>query len=108
MHLRSNKTYHSSFITSLTDSEIAYNFKWIENGLYYGYPVCCIVSFVQNNARGNFDARSSRKRIDGVDGHGYIPCNACHCKLASGFSIHKLLINRKHLLLFPNDTKSIV
>ena len=108
MHLRSNKTYHSVFLSDLTDDELSLNFQWIKYGLYYGYPVCCIVLFVKNCAQRNFNAFSTRKRIDGVDGHGFIPCDACHRKLASGFSIHKLLINRKHHQLFPNDTKSII
>jgi hypothetical protein len=104
MHLRSKKTFHSEFLAPLTDDEITYNFKWIQNGLYYGYPVCCIVLFVQNNTQRNFNTFSSRKHIDGVDGRGYIPCDVCHCKLAFGLSIHKLLRSRKHHKLFPNDT----
>jgi hypothetical protein len=108
MYLRSKKTYHSEFLAPLTVNEITYNFKWIKNGLYYGYPVCCIVEFVQRNTKRKFNATPTRKHIDLLDGNGYIPCDACHCKLASGFSIHKLLRHRKHHQLFPNDTMSLI
>jgi hypothetical protein len=103
MLLRSKKIYNSELFTPLTDSEIKTNYKWIKNGLYYGYPECCIVTFIQNFTQGNFKAFSSRKHLEGLDGHGFIPCIICHSKLASGLSIHKLLVNRKHHNLFPND-----
>jgi hypothetical protein len=110
MYLRSKKIYISELFVPLTDFEIKTYYKWIKNGLYYGYPVCCIVSFIQNFTQGftqgNYKAFSSRKHIELLDGQGYIPCNVCNSKLASGLSIHKLLVNRKHHNLFPNDKKS--
>jgi hypothetical protein len=105
MRMRNGKTYYSELLSPLTDDEMSNNFKWIKYGLYFGYPVCCIVAFVQrfNNTSTTRKKINTRKYIDGVDGHGYVPCDACHCKLVSGLSIHKLLVNRKHRNLFPND-----
>jgi hypothetical protein len=104
MHLRSNNIYYCDLLAPLTINEIKYNYTWVQYGLYYGYPACCIVFFIQNRTQCRRDnTLPFRKYISILDGKGYIPCDACHCKLASGLSIHTLLVNRKHCDLFPND-----
>jgi len=104
MILRSKKIYKVDFIGCLTEDEIKLNASWINYGLHYGYPMCCIAHFVKGAFQpGWVDSLKYRKYIKEIDRKGYVPCHACYCKLVSGVSIHKLLSNRKSLYAFPND-----
>ena len=104
MILRSKKTYNSDFYGVLTKDEIKNNLKWINNGIYYGYPMCCIVFFIKNFSTGKLNGiYNARKPIKPIHQMGYIPCDVCYCKLDSGLNIHKLLVNRKCHATFPGE-----
>lgn len=47
---------------------------WISNGIYFGYPTCCIAEFITEVNSGAYKKRNRRK----FNGTGYVPCKACN------------------------------
>jgi len=58
---------------------------WVEQGMHYGYPACCIVAFVDRCRR-----RSTPAWVLCVDhpwdGTGFVPCADCRPIAAADFS----------------------
>ena len=73
--------------------------QWRKLGTKYGYPACCIESFV---ARGLEEPLFSQRTAG--DGTGFIPCSA-HAKqvLRKEITLESLIINRTATTLFPNS-----
>jgi len=64
-------------------------------GKYYGYPKCCIDSFIVNTKR----TRNQRYVHKGL---GFIPCNNCATKIMNGEkTIEQLIKNRIFSKAFP-------
>lgn len=51
--------------------------KWIMRGLYYGYPVCCIVNFCISRPMLVPDLTSRQEELHDVDRFGFCPCPEC-------------------------------
>lgn len=79
--------------------------KWIEHGKRFGYPECCIESFVirvSGLLDGNLD-RPDKIQILAGNGTGFIPCSNCSLKVVSGeCMLIDLIKNRKNRNKFPN------
>ena len=57
------------------------NKHFIENGIYFGYPTCCIVSFVKGlDKLGSPDRFTFAQELI-MDNSGFIPCHSCSIKL---------------------------
>lgn len=70
------------------------NKKFKDLGSYYGYPVCCIDSFL------NYTKKPTRK----LQGTGYIPCENCNVKYTEKELISNINKNRnKTLELFKGN-----
>jgi len=64
-------------------------------GKYYGYPECCINSFIDDTKR----TRTQRYVHKGL---GFIPCNNCATKIMNGENtIEQLIKNRIFSKAFP-------
>jgi len=64
-------------------------------GKFYGYPKCCINSFIENTKR----TRNQRYVHKGL---GFIPCNNCATKIMNGdITIEQLIKNRIFSKEFP-------
>lgn len=103
MKLRSRNVYANEAEDIITKNDVKLNSKWRRNGIYYGYPSCCITFFI-NECPGHLnEILSARPYSKILVQQGYIPCNNCHRKIIAGDNIHKLLVNRIHHMAFPND-----
>lgn len=68
-------------------------------GKYYGYPKCCIYSFINDNLK------RTRKQKYVHKGLGFIPCNNCATKIINGENkIEQLIKNRICSKVFPNTS----
>ena len=66
--------------------------KLRRNGEMYGYPKCCIVSFVNNFFKDNKLSRTQSKVHQNT---GFIPCKYCSWKIISGkVKLEELITNR--------------
>ena len=66
-------------------------------GKYYGYPKCCIDSFIIDDTKRTQNQRYAHK------GLGFIPCNDCATKIINGENtIEQLIKNRMYDKVFPN------
>lgn len=64
-------------------------------GKYYGYPKCCIDSFIA-------DTKRTRSQRYTHKGSGFIPCNNCATKIINGEStLEQLIKNRIYSEEFP-------
>ena len=64
-------------------------------GKYYGYPKCCIDSFI-------IDTKRTQSQIYVHRGLGFIPCNNCATKIMNGENtIEELIKNRICSKVFP-------
>lgn len=71
--------------------------KWIDNGLYYGYPKCCIDSFCKSNGK------LTKEQNDVHKNNGFIPCQKCSEKILAGeATLENLITNRVCKKVFPN------
>lgn len=62
----------------------------IRNGIWYGYPKCCIRSFINN------EKRTIAQKLYSDNHVGFVPCDSCANKLLTGeISIDDLLSKRK-------------
>lgn len=72
--------------------------KWVANGIYYGYPQCCIVNFCKNWGKLTDAQKSVHKNS------GFIPCPKCSRMILSGKKpLKSLLKNRISNHDFPNE-----
>jgi hypothetical protein len=70
--------------------------RFIILGKYYGYPSCCIDSFVINTPKTHIQQFVHK-------GLGFIPCNSCATKIMNGENtIEELIKNRICRIPFPN------
>lgn len=65
-----------------------------EFGLYYGYPVCCTESLLNDISTGYFLNRPPRK----LQGTGFVPCEDCNNKYTEEELISKINENRSKIL----------
>ena len=71
---------------------------WIITGLYYGYPICCIIDFCKRGYKMTVEQKKFQ------NGNGFIPCPTCAKKLLSKqVTIKKLLKDRICQSPFPKD-----
>lgn len=70
--------------------------SWTIRGRYYGFPECCIQSFLTLSHVGGPDRK--------LDGTGYIPCLDCNEKSEEEL-IAQITANRKSRLPFPKTEK---
>lgn len=71
-----------------------------EQGRHYGYPDCCIKSFINQTNQNNITCR--KKYYYCI--YGFLPCFQCYEKLTNGLNIDNLMVNRKCVGLISNRT----
>ena len=72
-----------------------------ETGLYFGYPECCVVAFV-NKKKKFIGPNKTQKKIGKK--RGFIPCMPCCRLIMKGhICIEDLIQNRECELSYPND-----
>ena len=73
-------------------------------GKHFGYPQCCIDSFIETmGAVGNPQGAKAGEET------GFIPCPSCAKKVLDGvIDLKDLIINRKHGLKFPNQNSDLL
>jgi hypothetical protein len=75
-------------------------------GIYYGYPTCCILSFITEKPRG---PRISRNQIKVSQRTGFIPCSYCTWKIMSKqCKLEDLITNRVCETPFPISTNKFI
>ena len=95
-----NKIISKSLKDILTED----NKHFIINGLYFGYPSCCIKSFIEGLSLLYSSNRFTYSQSLFMDGSGFIPCHGCSVKMIKKDLIKKDLIkNRIHIEEYPND-----
>ena len=62
---------------------------WIETGIYYGYPKCCIVDFCTRGFKMTKEQNEVHKNI------GFVPCPKCSKKIIDGKATLKSLIKKR-------------
>lgn len=74
----------------------------VAQGMRFGYPACCIGSFIMDIAHDRLATRERRK----LDGTGYIPCAECNRKSEEELilTINK---NRRGEKFVNNSRKSV-
>ena len=78
-----------------------------KNGVYYGYPQCCIDEFIRPvKETGKMASWKTRPKIqqDAAE-HGFIPCQKHASRILSGkIKIHDIILpSRRHNDPFPED-----
>lgn len=71
---------------------------WIHNGLFFGYPHCCIISICE------IDERETREYAQSnlSNRTGFIPCLSCCDKIInSGVTLESLIKDRINTAPFP-------
>lgn len=72
-------------------------------GKYYGYPDCCVDSFILS-----LQKPKSQYQINVHQGLGFIPCDSCATKILNGeTTIDQLIQNRIYKSPFPNNAQRI-
>jgi hypothetical protein len=72
-------------------------------GKYYGYPKCCIDSFIVDTKSTKNPKRTRTQRYV-HKGLGFIPCHDCATKIMNGENtIEQLIKNRIYSKPFPNS-----
>ena len=72
-------------------------------GIFYGYPECCIESFLK--VRPNERTRDQRRAHKY---NGFIPCHNCSVKITNGdITLEDLITNRICLNQFPLGRRGI-
>lgn len=73
--------------------------QYAEQGLYYGYPICCIIDFINREY-----TLTPEQQYFANTGNGFIPCLNCSIKLLKNkVTIESLLSNRLCKQPFPKD-----
>lgn len=89
------KSFLEQFINEFKDMH------FVKQGLYFGYPPCCIVEFVEftgDYMAGKRPSRGLRK----LHGTGYVPCKDCNKKTEKQL-LKQIADNRKCELPFPKQ-----
>ena len=77
-----------------------------QKGIFYGYPKCCIDSFIQIKINKRTSAQRLVQRKSVVSGTGYIPCHECSVKILNNeTTIESLIINRLSRNKFPKGSR---
>jgi len=71
--------------------------KWINNGKHFGYPTCCIDSFLNKKPDGK------QKKVN--FNTGFTPCKKCSDKVVFSLDIESLILKRECKLPFPFHSK---
>lgn len=75
---------------------------WIEQGLYYGYPDCCIMDFCKRASKVNEPTEAQGKASLGT---GFIPCPSCTELVNAGqLTLQDLIKDRVCEAAFPFGT----
>lgn len=74
--------------------KIYYKYHYTRSGVLYGYPLCCIKSFIKDIETNSVLTRESRK----LNGSGYIPCIECNNKYTVPELIENIQKNRSNKL----------
>lgn len=62
---------------------------WVENGLFFGYPKCCIIDFCERD----FNMTIEQEQVH--QNTGFVPCPKCSKKIISGQETLKSLIKNR-------------
>ena len=77
-----------------------------QKGIFYGYPKCCIDSFIQVKINKRTSAQRLVQRKSVVSGTGYIPCHQCSVKILNNEeTIESLITNRLCRNKFPKGSR---
>jgi hypothetical protein len=84
------------------------NEHFIISGIYFGYPSCCIKSFLEGiNYIGSFKRFTVAQDLI-MDESGFIPCHKCSIKIIKNSLTKKDIIkNRIHVEEYPNDCQKL-
>jgi len=76
----------------------------INRATTFGYPQCCIASFVERS-RVPVNILVEMNKIDTrkLDGTGYVPCALCNESKSEVELIEVITLNRTHHKPFPNE-----
>ena len=83
--------------------------NFIDMGQYFGYPTCCIESFLFNVATvqvtGGLHRLHNEDQIKAADNTGFVPCAEHVKQIAEGkITLEELITDRKCPTPFPNGT----
>jgi len=74
---------------------------FIDKGVYFGYPDCCITDFLSRVGVGWSICTDEQKSV--LDGHGFIPCHECALKIIEGKeTLSSLIKDRECKTPYPN------
>lgn len=74
---------------------------WRNNGMYFGYPICCISEFLECNEFSE-DQLKVRK-------YGFVPCISCTKRILNGLTtIEDLIQNRVCKTNYPIHNKDSI
>jgi hypothetical protein len=82
----------------MNSREINYRLR----GIYYGYPPCCVNSFVKRVLKYPKLGKHTKSQEKVIDNKGFIPCNKCS-KVVSKDTLHLLIRNRICSKKYPNQ-----
>lgn len=72
--------------------------QWVEYGIYYGYPKCCIINFCTRSLKLTKEQDAVHKNT------GFTPCPECSKKILKGeATLESLLTDRICKKKFPKD-----
>jgi len=77
-----------------------------QKGIFYGYPKCCIDSFIQVKINKRTRTQRLVQRTSVFAGTGYIPCHECSVKILNNEeTIESLITNRLCRNKFPKGSR---
>ena len=64
---------------------------WVDSGVYYGYPKCCIINFCERGYK------KTKEQVEiGKNNIGFIPCPSCSKKVVNKeITLKSLIKNRE-------------
>lgn len=82
---------------ALVDVTAQDTLHWIGMGRYFGYPSCCIASFLEV-----FDISEAQEAVH--EGHGFLPCHECSVQILEGKkTLASLIRDRQCPTPFPQE-----
>ena len=73
-------------------------------GIYYGYPSCCIQSFIHDYGTNTVKRTSTQLQVH--ENSGFIPCHNCATKILAGeITLKQLIADRICSFEFPKSKK---
>lgn len=84
------------------------NEHFIISGVYFGYPSCCIKSFLEGiKYIGSFKRFTVAQNLI-MDESGFIPCHKCSIKIIkNSLTKNDIIKNRIHEEEYPNDFQNL-